>query len=359
MSFPTTVRAAGLGTLWALVMGAGAWPALAATELSDAEVIQALTVEAPRDRAIRTALGFLRSQSDRHDGSCGDRVKTAMTSMAVMAHLAAGITPDDAEHGEWMHRCLRYVLANQDENGYFGQNDGSRMYGHGITTLMLAEALGMSRDEELDERLRGALERAVAVTVNAARVHKQPGHEGGWRYQPGEDKSDLSLSGWQLMSLHATEQVGITVPEQVIAGAVAYAKHLVTADGKVGYENPGDDHPALRGLALLSLAIGHQAESPEAAHVVARIQSDPITWQGQWFFYRVYYDAVGMSRVAPDQWDVYGKQLEKMLVEHQSPNGSWSAPPGGNEGDQGVVYCTSMAVLGLAVNRHVLPAYQR
>ena len=341
-----------------LLLLAGGGAAAAASELSDQEIIQVLTVEQARDRAIRHGLAFLRLQQS-HDGSLGSQVRTAMTSLAVMAHLAAGITPDDPEFGEWMHKCLQFVLSQQDENGYFGQLDGSRMYGHGITTLMLAEALGMVRDEELDERLRSCLERAVAVTVNAAKVHKAPGQEGGWRYQPQEDHSDLSLSGWQLMSLHATQQVGIAVPEAVIQGAVAYTKRLTTTEGKVGYDNPGEDHPALRGLALISLMIGHLQVAPELKRVIARIQGDAISWQGGWFFYRVYYDSVGMSRAAPEQWESYGKHIEKLLCEHQNQDGSWSNPPGGNEGDQGPVYMTSLALLALAVNRHVLPAYQR
>jgi hypothetical protein len=105
--------------------------------------------------------------------------------------------------------------------------------------------------------------------------------------------------------------------------------------------------------------IGHLQDAPELSRVVARILSDPISWQGQWFFYRVYYDAVGMSRAAPEQWDAYGKHIEKLLCEHQNQDGSWSNPPGGNEGDHGPVYMTSLALLALAVNRHVLPAYQR
>lgn len=350
-------------TLFASALAAAALLAVAAlsargAELSDQDIIQALTTEQPRDRAIRRALAFLRGQQGR-DGALGNGVRTAMTSLAVMAHLAAGVTPDDPEFGAWIHKSLQFVLAQQDENGYFGQMDGSRMYGHGITTLMLAEALGMTRDEELEEHIRTSLERAVAVTVNAARVKKAPGQEGGWRYQPHEDHSDLSLSGWQLMSLHATQQVGITVPEEVVKGAVAYAKRLTTADGKVGYDNPGEDHPALRGLALLSLMIGHLQDAPEIPRVVARIHGDPISWQGNWFFYRVYYDAVGMSRASPEQWDAYGKHIERLLVEHQGQDGAWPIPPGDNEGEQGPVYATSMAVLALAVNRHVLPAYQR
>jgi hypothetical protein len=327
-------------------------------DLTDAEVIRILTTEQPRDRAIRRGLEYIRTEQ-RPDGAVGDRHRTALTSLAVMAHLAAGVTPDDPEHGVWLERSLRHVLLQQDANGYFGSQDGSRMYGHGITALMLAEALGMTRDEDLEERLRAALERAIAVTVNAARVQKSEPHRGGWRYQPNEGSSDLSLSGWQLMSLHATQQVGITVPEEVIAGAVAYARRLTTEDGKVGYESRGQDHPALRGLALLSLMVGGHHDAPEIPRVVGRIQGDPISWQGNWFFYRAYYDAVGMARAAPEQWEAYGSRLEKLLIDHQGQAGEWISPPGGNENDHGKVYTTSLAVLALTVNRHVLPAYQR
>jgi hypothetical protein len=331
---------------------------LPASELSDAEVIRILTTEHPRDRAIRRALDYIRAEQ-RPDGGVSERTRTAITSMAVIAHLAAGTTPDDPEHGAWMQRSLRFVLQQQDPNGYFGQVDGSRMYGHGITALMLAEALGMTRDKDLEESLRTSLERAVAVTVNAARVQKPEQDRGGWRYQPNESSSDLSLSGWQLMSLHATQQVGITVPEEVISNAVDYTKRLTTPDGDVGYQSRGQDHAALRGLALLSLTVGGKHDAPEIPRVVGRIQGDPISWQGKWFFYRVYYDAVGMACAAPDQWESYGPRLEKILVDHQNQDGSWSEPPGGNEGDHGKIYMTSLAVLALTVNRHVLPAYQR
>ncbi len=333
------------------------WPAVA-TELSDQQVLDIITTEDARDRAIRRALAFLRSQSQPDHGMPGGP-RGALTGLALMAHLAAGVTPEDPEHGAWMRQGLEFILGLQSDNGYLGEKDSSRMYGHGIMTLCLAEALGMTRDDELEERLTMALTRAVAVTVNAAQVPKQPGHEGGWRYQPGEGASDLSLSGWQLMSLHATQQVGVPVPEAVVLGAVAYAKRLTSADGRVGYESPGQDNASLRGLSMLSLSIGGQGDAPEVESVTKRILADPIAWQGQWFFYRAYYDAVGMSRAAPNAWEGYARQVEQVLVERQNADGTWSPPPGNNEGEYGPIYMTSMAVLSLAVQRHVLPAYQR
>ncbi|HYE06221.1 MAG TPA: hypothetical protein VEL07_11970 [Planctomycetota bacterium] len=336
---------------------AGAWSAPAA-ELSDQQVLDIVTSEDARDRAIRRALAFLRSQSQPDHGMPGGP-RGALTGLALIAHLAAGVTPEDPEHGAWIRHGLEFILGLQSANGYLGEKDASRMYGHGIMTLCLAEALGMSRDDDLEERLTLALTRAVAVTINAAQITKAPAHEGGWRYLPGDAGADLSLSGWQLMSLHATQQVGVPVPEAVILAAVAYAKRLTSADGRVGYESPGQDNPSLRGLSMLSLSIGGQGDAPEVAAVTQRILADPIKWQGQWFFYRAYYDAVGMSRAAPAAWDGYSRQLEQVLVERQNPDGTWSPPPGNNEGDYGPIYMTSMGVLALAVQRHVLPAYQR
>jgi len=329
-----------------------------AADLSDQEVLAALTSEPPRARSIRLGLAFLRGRQ-RPDGALGDPHRTALSAFAVMAHLAAGHTPGDAEHGAWLRRSLDAVLAGQDESGYFGRLDNSRMYGHGIATLVLAEALGTCRDDDLEDRLRRALVRAVAVTVAAARVVKPPEHQGGWRYHPTEGSSDLSLSGWQVMSLHASQQVGVAVPAEVITGAVDYARRLIGPDGSVGYDKTGDDHAALRGLGLLCLGLGHQERSPQAARIADRIRSDPIAWQGPWFFYRAYYEAVGLGRTLPEQWAIYAPRLEQVLISHQAQDGSWPNPPGDNEAGHGPVYATSMAVLALAMRQGLLPAYQR
>lgn len=345
--------------LMGLAVGLGAASAeVGAAEVSDQEVLRLLTVDQPRDRAIRRGLEALR-RLQKPDGAVGDRYAVALTSLAVMAHFAAGVVLEDQEHGAWLKRSVQLVLARQDESGYFGRSDGSNMYGHGIATLMLAEALGLAKDDELEDRLRAALERAVKVTVAAAQIKKQSGHEGGWRYQPNADDSDLSLSGWQLLSLHATQQVGLPVPEEVIKAAVEYTKSLTTPEGAVGYQRMGEDKPALRGLALVCLAIGHEEKSSSFPAIVTRIEADPIAWQGDRFFYRAYYDAVGMSRAAPEVWKRYAPRLESVLCEHQADDGAWGSPGGGEDENAGAVYRTSMAILALTVDRHVLPAYQR
>ncbi|MFW5859534.1 MAG: hypothetical protein ACOCYP_05870 [Planctomycetota bacterium] len=332
---------------------------LVAAEASGPELLDRLTRQQPADQAIHHGLAWLREHPGAASAEDAKQHATAHAALAVMAHLSAGHAIHDPQYGGWLRERLRFVLAMQAPNGYFGARDDSRMYGHGIVTLMLAEAYGMCDDAALEERIRAALVRAVAVTVNAARVEKPAEHAGGWRYHPTSDTSDLSLSGWQLMGLHACQQVGITVPEAVVVQACAYARRLTSDTGAVGYQKRGDDHPALRGLSLLCLAIDPRGADPVMDRVAERITKYPIAWKGKWLFYRAYYDAVGLSRARPEIWRGYRPRLEQMLVDHQHPDGYWPSPPGGNEGDFGYTYTTSMAVLALAVDRHLLPAYQR
>ncbi len=332
-------------------------PAFCADQ-SDQEVLKQLAGNQPRDVAVRKGLEFLRKQQ-KPDGSASERYPVALTAMAVMAHFAAGHPPADKQYGPWLRKSIHYVLSKQDADGYFGQSDGSRMYGHGIATLMLAEALGMPRDDEMDDTIRKALKKAVQVTINAARVQKSPEHAGGWRYAPDATDSDVSLSGWQILSLHATQQVGIPVPESVITNAVNYTKRMTSPEGKVGYQNPNEEHPALRGLALLVFVIGHQEKDPLMKKIADRLLADPIAWRGDHFYYRAYYDAVGLSRAFPEQWKTYLPKYESVLLPHQKDDGSFDTSVDGEAQGAGPTYTTSMAVMALAVQRHVLPAYQR
>lgn len=329
-------------------------PLLAAVESPDEQL-----TGSPRDRAIDRGLACLRQQVGA-DGVVNAGPRTALTALATLAHLANGITPSDAQHGAWLGRTIDYVLSRQDENGYFGHLDGSRMYGHGIATLLLAQATGECGDDAREARVRAALVRAVALTLRAQQVTKEPLHRGGWRYQPNDTSSDLSLSGWQLLSLHACRQIGMAIPERAIADGSAYARSLIGEQGQVGYERRGDDRPALRGLALLVLELGRPPLGPPAAEqalIANRISEDPQGWQGGFFYYRAYYDALGLARGAPTTWKAYGPRLERLLLDHQAADGSWLNPPGGDEGAYGSIYTTSMALLSLSVSRHLLPAH--
>jgi hypothetical protein len=105
------------------------------------------------DLALDRAIAYLISKQ-REDGAILDKgIDTTMTSLSIMAMASVGIQPSDVSpEGQAMQKALAFVLKEDrvDPKGYFGAKDGSRMYGHGIITLMLTEMLGMGTTIEQD-----------------------------------------------------------------------------------------------------------------------------------------------------------------------------------------------------------------
>src|SRR5262249_2856676 len=139
---------------------------------------------------------------------------TSVTSLAVMAYLACGHLPGDpGPYRDVIERGIRYVLNHQRDNGMLASNTShGPMNCHGISTVMLAEVVGMTTDSKLAADCRSALSKAVDLIVQAQDVRKNRDHVGGWRYQPSSWDSDLSVTGWQVMALRAAKASGYSVP---------------------------------------------------------------------------------------------------------------------------------------------------
>ncbi len=338
-------------------------PSVSSAEIAtedEAAILKKLETQEPRDKAIAKAVDFLFTQQ-RQDGSFTDKYPTAMTGLAVMAAMAAGHTPDDTNRGPAIRRALNFVLSQMSDDGYFGRNDNSRMYGHGICTLMLTEAAGMTRDEVLERKLLEACKRGVKVILNAQAIQKGGGHQGGWRYEPTSGDSDLSLTGWQTMALRSAKNIGISVPNTAISAAVTYIRENAGPDGGFAYQGKAD-HPVLRGIGMLALPVCGVYDAPELGKSTAKMMADPPKWQGPWFYYRTYYAAVGTYQMGDEAWNKFYPFIDEALISHQNADGSWPEPPGNNELSNYAptpIYSTSMAVLALAVHSHLLPIYQR
>lgn len=275
------------------------------------------------------------------------------TALVLLAHLAQGHRIDRGP----LQRALNYVLAQQDAQGYFNASDASRMYGHGIATLLVAEAIGRTANRPQQQGLMTRLQRACALIIRAAEIDKEPGQRGGWRYTPEAHGSDLSVTVWQLAALHAARRVGVDVPEPVFSAAGSYIAGLCDHSGRAGYINAEQDHRALCGVALFGLALDSQPHRELQAALARRIVDRPLRWQGPWFFYASYADAVGLTYGSPDQHQAERRALIQLLLEHQHPEGWWPAPPGDNEHQHGRLYTASMAVLALSTDSGFLPGY--
>lgn len=325
------------------------------------------------DRSVNRGVGYLLS-IQRDNGAVADRGhEVAMSSLAIMAMAAIGVQPDTtSERGRGMHRAIEYVLSDdhQDEHGYLGGKDGSRMYGHGITTLMLTEMLGMGATSEQNERIHRALTSAIELMLAAQRVSKSEKLRGGWRYTPSSRDSDLSVSVWQLMALRSAKNDGLDVPGKAIEDALDYLRYSYASpmnrdgtprDKISGFSyTPGTHHPSftMTAAGLLAMQVCGQYDSPLVAGASEWLLQHPPRKNERFFHYGVYYYAQGMHQAGGKYAEVADQLVPELLLDSQQSDGSWLARAG-EERNVGTVYATALSILSLSVRYHYLPIYQR
>ncbi|MCA9192549.1 MAG: prenyltransferase [Planctomycetales bacterium] len=325
------------------------------------------------DRGIERALDYLASKQ-RADGAIADRqYDTTMTSLALMAFASVGLTPNQpGPDGEVARRALDFVIRNDrvDKEGYYGNPDSSRMYGHGITTLMLTELQGMGADEPQNATTLQRCRQALDLILSAQQQSKPGQYRGGWRYTPNSNDSDLSVSVWQLMALRSAKNDGLAVPASAITEALAYLKRSYTSplnsrgepvESVAGFSYlPENRNPtfAMTAAGLLAMQVCGEYESPLVHGAVRWLEENPPKWNERFFYYGTYYYAQGMHQRGGEQAEKAEQLVRNVLLDRQEPDGAWSAP-GGEEASAGKVYTTSLAVLSLSVKYHYLPIYQR
>ncbi len=315
----------------------------------------------PTDRAIDRALAYLQRQQDADGawrGGPGNAKNPAITSLCVMAFLAAGHVPGEGRYGTTLEKGIGWVLKEQQPNGLIvsqGQG-GHEMYHHGIATLMLAEVAGMTGARQ-GEEVRKKLEKAVALILKAQRT--TPGsHHGGWRYHLSpvdRPLSDISVTGWQVMALRAAKNLGCDIPAERIDWAVAYIRRCYDpASGGFRYYPGGQVTTGCTGTSILALELcgKEHHRSTEALKAGAYLIKHPLSWNQGHFFYSVYYCSQATFQLGGNYWSFFKPRLHRMLLDHQQADGSWLGAYGRN-------YCSAMAVLALAVDYRFLPIYQR
>ncbi|MBI5774926.1 MAG: hypothetical protein HZA89_14445 [Verrucomicrobia bacterium] len=354
--------------LWLLAIGRGSF-------CSAAEAPPALRPDRV-DAVVKLGATYLvRAQSP--DGMIQEQDKrenhgVAMTALALMGLASVGHQPaDKTTEGEAMRKAVAFLLRTdvQTANGYFGQKDGSRMYGHGIVTLALTELLGMGADKAQDAQLRERAQRGVNLILAAQRVKKHdPRFIGGWRYSPDAGDSDLSVTVWQLLALRSAKNAGLVVPKEAIDAAVGYLRRSYVSPrdalGRIrdfksafGYVPGQPPSYAMAAAGLLAMQVCGLQDEPEVLGAADWLRASPPVWETSWFFYGTYYYAQGMKKRGGDVAREARERVEGILLARQLPDGSWDGA-GGADAGQGKVYCSALALLSLSVQHHYLPIYQ-
>ncbi len=323
------------------------------------------------NKSAERAIAYLLRQQQSNGAIVeNNRHHTTMSALAIMGMLAVGHKPtDETPQGLATRRALAYVLLPDrvDDKGYFGERDGSRMYGQGIITLMLAEVMGMGVDDRQDKLIRERLEKAVQLILKAQAVPKtEKRHEGGWRYNPDATDSDLSVVAWQLIALRAAKSAGLEIPKEAISQAVSYVKrcyHPYDKDKSQGYFCYMPEDATMRfgsaagGLLVLQICGEYDAPEVKGAADFFLHYDIPSLEQKEHFYYGMYYYAQGMFQRG-GQYALRAQEIVRtLLLDRQLEDGSW--PLGVQDQEGGKVYVTSLALLSLSIHYHFLPIYQR
>ncbi|HSI34377.1 MAG: prenyltransferase/squalene oxidase repeat-containing protein [Phycisphaerae bacterium] len=318
------------------------------------------------DGAIARGLAYLAKQQ-QGDGSFQNRTgkdsfagpKVALTGLAVMAYLSAGRTPDAGKHALVVRNAIDYLVKVSPEDGYFGKVDGSRMYGHAIATLALAEAAGMEVDEKQRAKVRAALVRATAVLIKAQKTQRSnESFRGGWRYEVEVPDSDLSVSSWCVLALRAAHNAGVDVPRESADRAAEFVLRCYDKEKRgFAYQPGAEPSVTMTGAGVLSLALLDRAGRREVDLGATFLIDHPVTEQTEYAYYARYYAAQAAFQVADERWPRVWKRTQDGLLKLQEKDGGW--PGGRTEGEKGQTYTTALSVLTLGIPLRLLPAYQR
>lgn len=319
----------------------------------------------PFDDAVDRGLEYLAKEQNTDGSWTTSRLgkDPAVTSLCVMAFLSAGHVPGEGPYGKVIEEGIKFVLSQQQRNGLIAaQLQGQReMYQHGISTIMLAEAVGMLPDRTAARGLREKLELAVGVILKAQ--VRDNDDRGGWRYTIRSQDSDISVTGWQVMALRAAKNVGCDVPAEPIEQAIGYIKRCHDPySGGYRYQRSGMVTVPCTGTSVLALELTGKEHhrSPEALKAGSYLLKNPLDPRKQHFFYGIYYTSQAMFQLGDNYWIVYRKQLHDLLLRQIPPKsfGYWQGW-GWDDAEVGPKYCTAMAILALTVEYRFLPIYQR
>ncbi|MDZ7616998.1 MAG: prenyltransferase/squalene oxidase repeat-containing protein [Patescibacteria group bacterium] len=329
-------------------------PGLAMGQSADPDRKAAELITPRTDQAVERGLRWLAGQQ-QEDGSLGSGVyrgNVAVASLGGMAWISGGSTPERGPHGRAIDRTIAYLLAKTQHSGFIVERAGAShgpMYGHGFSTMFLADCYGMSNRPEL----RAKLAAAVKLIVNSQNK------EGGWRYQPQPADADISVTVCQIMALRAARNAGLYVPNETVDRCLDYVRRCQNPDGGFMYMAlaGGDSlfpRSAAGVVALQSAGVYKGPEIDKGIEYLLRFTPEPgASRQDAYYFYGHYYAVQAMWHVGGEAWSRWYPAIREELVAQQNPDGSWPTTSINRE------YATAMALIVLQAPNNYLPIFQR
>jgi hypothetical protein len=293
-------------------------------------------------------------------GGFGQPNDIAATAFGLLPLLGAGESHKEpkATYRLNVERGLEYLIARQAPDGNFGGG----MYAHGLATIAICEAYGLTSDPVLKTPAQRALNF----------IRGAQGDGGGWRYEPRE-AGDTSVTGWEIMALMSGQMAGLEVDNNrnpTLARASKFLNTCMTADETgYGYTSPQELSASMTAVGLLCrLYLGTGPRNSGIQGGVQRLkQNPPSSAPTRRNIYYDYYATQVMFHFGGEPWDSWNPQIRNLLVKtqdkgddpkHPHTKGSWS-PVGDIWGGGGRIMTTSLSILTLEVYYRHLPLYRR
>lgn len=278
----------------------------------------------------------------------------AATSLALLPFLGAGYTHRSGKYQKEVARGLTYLERFVSKEGNAVQVYGGGMYAHGLATITLCEAYGMTGDRALQRQAQ----RAVQFISYA-----QDPIGGGWRYMPGQP-GDTSIVGWQLMALKSASISKLKVQQQTIDRAIRFLNSVQFHGGPhYGYlPSHTEARDSMTAVALLCrMLLGWQRDNATLAEGVQHLS---VLGPSLSDYYYNYYATQVMHNFEGPTWQQWNQKMRDQLVRTQSRKGhsagSWYIDGGDDDHNElgGRHYCTAMAAMTLEVYYRYLPIYR-
>ncbi|MHC4176819.1 MAG: prenyltransferase/squalene oxidase repeat-containing protein, partial [Planctomycetota bacterium] len=227
------------------------------------------------EKAVAAALKWL-AEHQLYDGGwsfdhnraagCGGRcrnpgksanARNAATGLALLPFLGAGQTHQSGKYKATVKNGLYFLIKNMKhgrQGWSFYEGDRGRMYSHGIASIVMCEAYGMTHDKSLHLPAQEA--------VNFICYAQDP-VGGGWRYEPRQ-KGDTSVVGWQIMALKSGHMSYLRVPPVTVKRASQFLDSVQANYGaNYGYTAPAGNRDATTAIGLLCrMYLGWKKEHP-------------------------------------------------------------------------------------------------
>lgn len=313
-------------------------------------------IDAKVEASVQRGLDYLIRTQDRSGAwrATGyGSYPTAMTALAGMALIGSGSTPTRGKHWKSVRKATEFLVKQAQADGVItvAAEEGRSMYGHGFSTMFLAQVYGMEEDKRLQKRLHKILTKAVNVITRAQST------AGGWYYTPDSRSDEGSVTVTQIQALRACRNAGIVVPIKTIERAIAYIRKSTNADGGVRYSlrGGGAGRPALSAAGVAVLYNAGKYDDPIAEKALKyAVRTLPVNGSGQGHhYYAQLYLAQAIYQKNDERWPKYFAKMSKWLLRAQRKDGSWM-------GDGvGQTYGTAIALTILQLPYALVPIYQR